>query len=75
MQGFYPNDRMAYPLYEAINDGGAIALFHTGQTRVGSGPKVIPGGDNFLEYAMARSRSTATRFAKQCALSGRARKG
>src|ERR1043166_4107557 len=37
MQGFYPNDRMAYPLYEAINDGGAIALFHTGQTGVGSG--------------------------------------
>ena len=36
MQGFYPNDRMAYPLYEAINDGGAIALFHTGQTGVGS---------------------------------------
>ena len=35
MQGFYPNDRMAYPLYEAINDGGAIALFHTGQTGVG----------------------------------------
>jgi len=35
--GFYPNDRMAYPLYEAINDGGAIALFHTGQTGVGSG--------------------------------------
>jgi uncharacterized protein len=27
MQGFYPNDRMAYPLYEAISDGGAIALF------------------------------------------------
>jgi len=41
MQGFYPNDHMAYPLYEAINDGGAIALFHTGQTGVGSG---MPGG-------------------------------
>src|SRR6516165_8671943 len=41
LQGFYPNDRMAYPLYEAINDGGAIALFHTGQTGVGSG---MPGG-------------------------------
>ena len=41
MQGFYPNDRMAYPLYEAIADGGAIALFHTGQTGVGSG---MPGG-------------------------------
>jgi predicted TIM-barrel fold metal-dependent hydrolase len=41
MQGFYANDRMAYPLYEAINEGGAIALFHTGQTGVGSG---MPGG-------------------------------
>lgn len=41
MQGFYANDRLAYPLYEAINDGGAIALFHTGQTGVGSG---MPGG-------------------------------
>jgi len=40
-QEFFPNDRMAYPLYEAINDGGAIALFHTGQTGVGSG---MPGG-------------------------------
>ena len=28
---------MAYPLYEAIQDEGAIALFHTGQTGVGSG--------------------------------------
>jgi hypothetical protein len=30
-----PNDRMAYPLYQPINDGGAIALFHTGHTGVG----------------------------------------
>ena len=37
MQGFYPNDRMAYTLYEAIADEGAISLFHTGQTGVGSG--------------------------------------
>lgn len=37
MQGFFPNDRMAYPLYEAIAGEGAIALFHTGQTGVGSG--------------------------------------
>ena len=41
MQGFYPNDRSAYVLYEAIADEGAIALFHTGQTGVGSG---MPGG-------------------------------
>ncbi len=37
MQGFYPNDRMAYPLYEAIAETGLPALFHTGQTGVGSG--------------------------------------
>ena len=41
MQGFYANDRLAYPLYEEITNGGAIALFHTGQTGVGSG---MPGG-------------------------------
>lgn len=37
MQGFFPNDRSAYVLYEAIAEEGAITLFHTGQTGVGSG--------------------------------------
>ncbi|MBO3758620.1 amidohydrolase family protein [Ciceribacter sp. L1K22] len=37
MQGFFPNDRMAYPLYEAIAEEGAISLFHSGQTGVGAG--------------------------------------
>jgi predicted TIM-barrel fold metal-dependent hydrolase len=38
MQGFFPNDRLAcYTLLEAIAEEGAIALFHTGQTGVGSG--------------------------------------
>ncbi len=41
MQGFYPNDRSAYVLYEAIAETGKPALFHTGQTGVGAG---IPGG-------------------------------
>ncbi|SPF80226.1 amidohydrolase family protein [Pseudoprimorskyibacter insulae] len=36
-QGFYPNDRSAYAIYEAIAEEGALALFHTGQTGVGSG--------------------------------------
>ncbi len=36
-QGFYPNDRAAYTIYEAIAEEGAISLFHTGQTGVGSG--------------------------------------
>ena len=41
MQGFYPNDRSAYVLYEAIAESGLPALFHTGQTGVGAG---MPGG-------------------------------
>ncbi|HLY54330.1 MAG TPA: amidohydrolase family protein [Stellaceae bacterium] len=40
-QGFYPNDRMAYRLYEMIEAAGLPALFHTGQTGVGAG---APGG-------------------------------
>jgi uncharacterized protein len=49
MQGFYPNDRMAYPLYEAIAEMDAITLFHTGQTGVGSG---MPGGNGMrLKYS------------------------
>ncbi|UUP16685.1 amidohydrolase family protein [Nitratireductor thuwali] len=36
-QGFYPNDRSAYVLYEAIAEAGLPALFHTGQTGVGAG--------------------------------------
>ena len=39
MQGFYPNDRSAYVLYEAIAEAGAIATFHTGQTGVGAGAR------------------------------------
>jgi len=49
MQGFYPNDRMAYPLYEAIAETGKPALFHTGQTGVGAG---MPGGHGMhLKYS------------------------
>lgn len=49
MQGFYPNDRMAWPLYEAIAEAGVPALFHTGQTGVGAGMK---GGNGMrLKYS------------------------
>ncbi|HEX4818252.1 MAG TPA: amidohydrolase family protein [Nonomuraea sp.] len=41
LQDFAPNDRMAYPLYEAIEQLGVPALFHTGQTGIGAG---VPGG-------------------------------
>ena len=48
-QGFYPNDRSAYPLYEAIEEAGVPALFHTGQTGVGAG---MPGGNGMrLKYS------------------------
>jgi len=36
-QGFWPNDRMAYPFYQVLEEEGVVALFHTGQTGVGSG--------------------------------------
>jgi predicted TIM-barrel fold metal-dependent hydrolase len=49
VQEFHPNDRMAYPLYEAIASEGLPALFHTGQTGVGAG---TPGGGGIrLKYS------------------------
>ncbi|WP_185734862.1 amidohydrolase family protein [Micromonospora globispora] len=41
LQAFEPNDRQFYPLYAALEELGVIALFHTGQTGIGSG---LPGG-------------------------------
>jgi predicted TIM-barrel fold metal-dependent hydrolase len=41
LQGFAPNDPLAYPLYEALQELGVPALFHTGQTGIGAG---MPGG-------------------------------
>ncbi|WP_406690458.1 amidohydrolase family protein [Saccharopolyspora sp. ID03-671] len=49
IQAFSPNDPMAYPLYEAIEELGVPALFHTGQTGIGAG---VPGGGGIrLKYA------------------------
>src|SRR4029453_17380754 len=41
LQGFAPDDRMAYPLYETIAELAVPALFHSGQTGIGAG---MPGG-------------------------------
>ncbi|MER6987851.1 4-hydroxyphenyl-beta-ketoacyl-CoA hydrolase [Saccharopolyspora hirsuta] len=41
LQGFEPDDRQFYPLYEVIAEAGVPALFHTGQTGIGAG---LPGG-------------------------------
>ena len=48
IQGFYPNDHDAYPLYEVIAEAGLPALFHSGQTGIGAG---MPGGGGLrLKY-------------------------
>ena len=38
LQAFEPNDPRYYPLYEALQELGVPALFHTGQTGIGAGP-------------------------------------
>jgi uncharacterized protein len=49
VQAFAPNDRVCYPLYEAIASEGLPALFHSGQTGIGAG---MPGGGGLrLEYS------------------------
>jgi predicted TIM-barrel fold metal-dependent hydrolase len=49
LQAFHPNDRAAYPLYEAISDLGVPALFHSGQSGIGAG---LPGGGGIrLKYS------------------------
>lgn len=47
-QEFFPNDRMAYPLYEVINEAGLPALFHTGHS--GMGTNMRAGGGIRLKY-------------------------
>jgi uncharacterized protein len=47
-QGFYPNERRFYPIYEVIEASGMPALFHTGQTAVGQGARA--GGGIYLKY-------------------------
>ncbi|SFB56196.1 hypothetical protein SAMN05216266_119110 [Amycolatopsis marina] len=49
LQDFSPDDRMAYPLYDVIEELGVPALFHTGQTGIGAG---VPGGGGIrLKYS------------------------
>jgi predicted TIM-barrel fold metal-dependent hydrolase len=49
VQGFYPYDRMAYPLYEVIAEYKLPMLFHSGHSGFGSG--VRGGGGLRLEYS------------------------
>jgi uncharacterized protein len=49
LQEFFPNDRAAYPVYEAIAEAGLPALFHSGHSGIGTG---LPGGGGLrLRYS------------------------
>jgi predicted TIM-barrel fold metal-dependent hydrolase len=48
LQEFFPNDRLAYPLYEVFAEAGLPVLFHTGHSGIGTG---MPGGGGIrLKY-------------------------
>ncbi len=49
LQGFFPNDPVAFPLYEVIQELGLPAIFHTGQTGIGA--RVRGGGGIRLKYS------------------------
>ena len=49
VQGFFPNDRMAYGLYEVIAEHKLPAIFHSGHSGIGTG---MPGGGGLrLKYS------------------------
>ena len=48
-QGFFPNDRMAYALYEVIAEHKLPAIFHTGHSGIGTGMR--GGGGMRLKYS------------------------
>ncbi|HEY2435279.1 MAG TPA: amidohydrolase family protein [Vicinamibacterales bacterium] len=48
LQEFFPNDRMAYPLYEVFAEAGLPVLFHTGHSGIGTGMR--GGGGVRLKY-------------------------
>jgi hypothetical protein len=48
LQQFFPNDRVAYPLYEVFAEARLPVLFHTGHSGIGTG---MPGGGGIhLKY-------------------------
>lgn len=49
VQGFFPNDRMAYKLYEVIAEAKLPAIFHSGHSGIGTG--MAGGGGLRLKYS------------------------
>jgi predicted TIM-barrel fold metal-dependent hydrolase len=48
-QQFFPNDRLAYPLYEVMEEAGLPVVFHTGHTGIGAGAR--GGGGIRLKFS------------------------
>ena len=49
LQAFFPDDPLAFPFYQALEELGVPALFHSGQTGIGAG---TPGGSGIrLRYS------------------------
>ncbi len=48
-QGFFPNERLAYPLYEVIAEHKLPAIFHSGHSGIGTGMR--GGGGMRLKYS------------------------
>ncbi len=49
VQGFYPHDKLAWPIYEVIAEHKLPAIFHSGHSGIGSGMRC--GGGLRLEYS------------------------
>lgn len=49
VQAYHPYDKMAWPIYEVINEYKLPAIFHTGHSGIGSGMRC--GGGLRLEYS------------------------
>jgi uncharacterized protein len=48
VQQFHPNDKLAYPFYEVINEAKLPVIFHTGHSGIGTGQR--GGGGVRLKY-------------------------
>jgi hypothetical protein len=49
VQGYHPYDKMAWPIYDVINEHKLPAIFHTGHSGIGSGMRC--GGGLRLAYS------------------------
>jgi len=72
IQGFFPNDRDVYPLYEVIAEARLPALFHTGQTGIGAG--MTGGGGLKLKYANPMYLDDVARIFRTCRSCSRIRR-